>query len=160
MILALQIGFRLPQYDYFEPNEQTQFENVTLIREDNRQTEQTFAVSISLSDSGAGVRPATFQSSLANQLTGFDYFLYGAPGITSITINFSPTNSGIIIPFTLLPDELPEGTEGFRLSIASLGNPNFQLPVENPESDVPAYTNTLIHILDNDSKSIHVTHCC
>lgn len=127
------------------------FDNVTLIKEDNRKTERTFSVSISFGDPGIGIRPATHQGS-ATQQTDHDYVI-DTPGNDHLSLSFGPDETEISVSFTLLPDDLPEGNEGFRATIASEGGifPNFQLPVENSEG-IPAYPDALIRILDNDSK--------
>ena len=152
IFLALRIGFRLPQYTASEPNQQAVFDSVSLIKEDNRQTERTFGVIISFGDPGAGTRPATLQGS-ADQTTKFDYLIQD-PGNNHFFDVFYPFVREIHFPFLLEPDELPEGTEGIGATIASEGGqyPNFQLPVPSPEHVIPAYPYTLIEILDNDSK--------
>ena len=139
-------------YDYFEPNTRTLIENVTLIKEDNRVSEQTFGISITFGSPGAGIRAATLQET-AGQTTNFDYVV-SSPGVNRITRSFFPFQSEITLTFFLQPDELPEGTEGFRPTIASEGFPfpNFQLPLLNPLPAIPAFQNTLVRILDNDCK--------
>ena len=145
-------------YDYFEPNTRTLIDNVTLIKEDNRVSEQTFGISISFGSPGAGIRAATLQQT-TDQTTNFEYVIV-APGVNRITRSFFPFQSEITLTFFLQPDKLPEGTEGFRAIIASLGDPfpNFQLPLVNPLPAIPAYANTLIRILDDDCKCFTISY--
>ena len=139
-------------YDYFEPKARTVIENVTLIKEDSRVSEQTFGIFISFGDPGAGIRAATLQET-SNQTTNFDYVV-DQPGQNRLIRPFFSFESEITLTFFLEPDLLPEGTEGFRPIIASQGHPfpNFQLPLVNPLPAIPAYQNTLVRILDNDCK--------
>ncbi len=150
---AIRIGFQLERYDYFEPEfAQTRFENVTLIKENNRVSEQTFGVQISF-DPGQGINPATLQP--LGQVDGFDYVI-SSPGVNSITLPFRPDQSAITVTIDLFPDDLAEGTEGFQTSIGSAGAPfaTFQLPstTTTPRPMPPAFPDTLIRILDTDCK--------
>ena len=129
--------------------------SLTLIKEDNRVSEQTFGVMISLDESGPGVRPASLQQN-DQQVDDFDYVL-GRPGSTSIVRIFEPNATEVRVSISLFPDDTPEGLEGFRMSIASLGRPYgyFQLPVATPGSlpgNSVAYASTEIRIFDNDCK--------
>ena len=141
-------------YDYFEPDTQTLIENVTLIKEDNRRSEQTFGVTITFGDPGAGIRPATLKET-AGQTTNYDYSIGGSEDNNNIVLSFIPFLSEVTIPFILETDSLPEGTEGFRATIASAGAPfpNFQLPLLSPLPAIPAYENTLIRVLDDECES-------
>ena len=154
---VVRIGFRQPAYNYLEPDVPTLIENVTIIKEDNTPSEQTYVVSISFGDPGPGLRPASLQET-ADQLVNFDY-LVGDPGQRSISRLFNPGDSEIPISFTLFPDELPEGSEGFRATIESGGlmfnAPEFQLPaLTGPIPNPRAFVNTLISITDNDCELI------
>ncbi len=155
---AIRIGFELEQYDYLEPElVQAQFENVTLIKEDNRVSEQTFGIQITFGDPGQGINPATLQQ--LGQEDGFDYVV-NQPGDNVITLSFRPTVSRLTFTFSLFPDELAEGTEGFRAGIGSAGAPfaSFQLPspATRPIPMPPAFPDTLIRILDTDCKFNYV----
>ncbi len=131
-----------------------QFDNVTLIKEDNRVSEQTFAIQITVGDPDQGVNLATLQQ--PGQVDeGFDYVI-STPGQNRIALPFPPDQSAITFTFTLFPDELAEGTEGFRAGIGSAGTPfaTFQLPsaTTRPRPMPPAFPDTLIRIIDTDSK--------
>ena len=151
---ALRIGFKLPLYNFSEPNTRTLIENVTLIKEDNRSTEQTFGITIMFDDPGAGVRSASIQQN-ANQTDNFDYVV-DVPGNDEISLSFGPDDSEINIAFSLQPDELLEGIESFRVIISSQGSPfpPFQMPVAIPVPNIPAFADTVIRIQDNDSRFI------
>ena len=137
-------------YDFFEPNDtKTLFGNVTLIKEDNHLSEQTFGIRITFGDPGQRTNVATLQE--VGQVDGFDYVV-SHPGNDSITLYFQPNQSEITFTFCVVPDDLVEGTEGFRATVSSQGAPfpDFQLPPStNPSSIVPAFQDTLIRILDN-----------
>ena len=139
-------------YDYFEPNVRTLVENVTLIKEDNRLSEQTFGIAITFGDPGVGIHPATLQQTV-DQIN-FDYII-STPGVNRIVRPFFSFESEITFAFQLVPDQLTEGTEGFRATIASQGDPfpDFELLLLNPLPAIPAYANTLIRILDDDCKN-------
>ena len=131
---------------------------MTLIKEDDRVSEQTFAIALFFDDpAGFLTRPATLSQS-QDSTVNFDYAL--VDGI--VELEFRPNQTEVQVAFTLFPDELPEGTEGFSISIASLGGrfPNFQLPVTTSVT-VPAFASTLVRILDNDCKFLRSvpTHC-
>ncbi len=151
---AIRIGFELEQYDYFEPEfVRTEFENVTLIKEDNCVSEQTFGIQISIGDPGQGINPAILQQ--LGQVDGFDYVIT-TPGLNVLTLSFQPDQSSITVIFSLFPDELAESTEGFRARIGSSTAPfpTFQLPspTTRPRPMPPAFLDTLIRIVDNDCK--------
>ncbi len=130
-----------------------QFENVTLIKEDNRVSEQTFGIQITFGDPGQGINPATLQQ--PDQVDGFDYVI-NQPGIDRITLPFRPDQSAINFTIALFPDDSTEGTEGFRASIGLAGGQfaTFQLPspTTTPRPVPPAFRDALIIILDTDSK--------
>ncbi len=144
---AIQINFQMKQYDYQEP--EMQFDNVTLegntsdlvgniklIKEDNRKSERTFNVSIVFGDPGAGIRAASSQHN-ASLLDDSDYI--GSP---ESIVAFSPSEQEMAISFTLLPDDLFEGLEGFRITATPI------FPVyDEPDT---TFASTLIRILDND----------
>ena len=133
--------------------------NVTLIKEDNRISEQNFGVTLSFGDPGS-TRPATLQS-LEDLNAPFDYNL-GVPGLSSISREFGPDQTEISnLVFFLFSDELPEGTEGFLINIASVGDifPNFQLPTDTTAETIPAFASTLVTILDNDCMFINFAFC-
>ncbi len=140
LCIVLRIGFQLTQYDYFEPDTSVQVDNVKLIKEDNRSSERTFNVSIVFGDPGAGIRAASSQQN-ASLPDISDYI--GSPD--SI---FSPSEQEMAVSFTLLPDDLFEGLEGFRITATPV------FPVyDEPDT---TFASTLIRILDNDCKYNYV----
>ena len=140
--IALQIGFSQQSYDFQEPDYRTLFRNVTLIKENNRITEQTYSVAINVNSSGIGLKAATLQS-----VDGINYdYSIGPPGIEFSIIDFPPESQSITFPFFLNHDELPEGTETFQASaVANNEFPTFETPTN-------LFVNTLINIIDNDGK--------
>ena len=129
-------------YNFQEPNHRRLFRNVTLIKEDNSITEQTYSVAINVNSSGIGLQAATLQS-----VNGINYdYSIGPPGIVFTIIDFPPELQNITFPFFLNHDTLPEGTETFQASaVANNGYPIFETPTN-------LFANTLINIMDNDGK--------
>ena len=119
--------------------------NLTLIKEDNRITEQMYSVAIYVNSSGIGLQAATLQS--VNGIS-YDYNI-GQPGRVFTLINFPPESQNITFPFFLNHDTLPEATETFQASAsANSGFPTFETPTN-------LFANTLINIIDNDGKFFH-----
>ena len=88
---------------------------------------------------GTGVNVATSQH-MASQLNASDYFESLENGV----LTFSDSEQTITVPFTLLPDDLLEGIEGFRITATSM------LPTLYNEPET-AFASMLIRILDDDS---------
>ena len=123
--LAIRIGFELPGYTYEEPqfNEfidqfyvsltgQPENGPIFLIKEDDVTSEQTFLVSLQVTDS-APPGPGTQTAAL-----GQDYRFGGDGQTRSTTEFFRPFVQRIPFPFELFADTLPEGTEAFQASIS------------------------------------------
>lgn len=136
---VIRIGFAQPVYEYFEPDDESLITNVTLMSEDNRQSEQIFTVNITSGDPTGAVHAATF---------GHDYEL--SSGSQSLHLIFS-INKQIIPPptFFLWKNSFPEETEAFQMSISLDGPPTFQPP--SPGSST-AFQSTQIRIIDNDGE--------
>ena len=113
---------------------------MTLIKEDNRITEQTYSLTINVNSSSMGLQAATLES-----VDGISYdYSIGPPGIVFTVINFPPGSQNITFLFFLNHDELPELTETFQASVrANNGYPTFDTPTN-------LFLNTLINIIDND----------
>ena len=82
-----------------------------MVKENNVTSEQTFLVSIQVTDSaptGTSIQPATL---------GADYSL-AMNGQTSVTETFFAFEQRVAFQFTLFPDSLPEGTEAFQASVS------------------------------------------
>ena len=82
---------------------------IFLAKENNVTSEQTFLVSFQVTDSA----PSGTQSAAIDE----DY-RFSAPGQTSNTNFFFPTQQRLSFPFELRADTLPEGTEAFRASVS------------------------------------------
>ena len=118
--------------------------NLTLIKEDNRITEQMYSVAIYVNSSDMGLQAATLQS--VNGIS-YDYSI-GQPGRVFTLINFPPESQNISFHFFLNHDTLPEGTETFQASaVTNSGFPTFETPTN-------LFATTLINIIDNDGKLI------
>ena len=148
---VIRIGFEFESYAVTEPNpgNETIISNlVYLIREDNRKSEQTYSVDLTVGEPGGNIKPATIRTS--NVKENFDYS-FGFVGNAKINITFTPEVNRIPFVFSLNPDLAVEGTEIFRATSAQV-TPSGDFPVFYTPSGVNAFTNTLIHILDNDGK--------
>ena len=143
-----------PQFNEFidkffvSPTGQPENGLIFLAKENNVTSEQSFLVSIAVTDSA----PSGTQSAAIDE----DYRL-GAPGLTNIiTEIFSPIQQRIPFQFELLADTLPEGTEAFKASVfpkdtQDIGSGMFQ---QFPTSLNPEFlaSEIFITILDNDRK--------
>ena len=146
-LTAIRIGYALEVYQYFEPDSLMFTNNVTLVKEDGRVSEQTFGVGITVSNPQM-LSPATLEDD--NTDINFDYTL-GIPGQAFTIIQFLPNQQSITFVFFLNSDEVPEGTEAFQASSTPLeGFPTFQAPITT------AFPSTEIQIIDDDCKCITV----
>ena len=130
------------------------FGAVLLIKEDNRVSEQTFGVIITVSEPASSTRPATLESD--DFTISFDYTLTTVQN--SILLEFPPDRQNLSFgnSFFLNYDDLPEGTEGFQASSTSASSsfyPSFRSPVSVGSPRPRAYQTTEIQITDNDCKS-------
>ena len=120
--------------------------DVTLVKEDNRVSEQTFGVGITVSNSQT-LPAATYE---LFDPSNFDYAL-NISEKTFVVMQFLPNQQSITFEFFLNSDELPEGTEAFQASSTPVeGFPTFQAPITT------AFPSTEIQIIDNDCKCITV----
>ena len=84
---------------------------IFLVKENGVISEQTFLLSIQVTDSapsGTSIQPATLD---------VDYRI-GVAGQTSATITFLAFQQKIDFQFTLFPDVFPEGNEAFQASVS------------------------------------------
>ncbi len=144
----IQIGFALERYDYFEPDSEQFFMNVTLVREGNRLSEQTFAVGITVADPVSGVAATLETDDTGNS---YDYRLGGAAGVQFRSIFFPAAAPNITFNFLINTDDLPEGTESFR-ALSSVDQSDQRIPAFMTPILGLAFVNTEIRILDNDCK--------
>ena len=76
---------------------------------------------------------------------------------------FFPDEQSFTFNFFINFDELPEGTEGFRLGSAperGVPEPGLSYPTYQPPSGRNAHVNTEIIMMDNDSRFIIVWYYC
>lgn len=151
MFTDIRIGFAQPLYQFTEPDLETLFNNITLVKEGNRISEQTFGVFIIASDptgSISAAQPLTTDPSL-----DYDYSLTGIPDQIFSTRLFPATLQVLSMPIFINGDSIIEGIEAFEVSSSTtdLSFPLFEPPSLDSTS---AYQNTQIRILDNDCKFI------
>ena len=123
-----------------------------LIRENNQTTEQTYSVDLTVGDPGVNYKPATIETSNTNQ--SFDYS-FGVRGQTKVNMLFEPKVDRIAFVFSLNTDLAVEGTETFRATSAQV-TPSGNFSVFLTPTGVGAFATTLIHILDDDGKTVYV----
>ena len=141
---VIRIGFEQPYYTYVEPIFEVVVDKfftphsgspvngpIYLAKEDTGSSEQTFSVVVqiaSASNFGQNIQPATHNE---------DYSL--SVEQTHVTLPFLPYDQRIIVPFTLFTDDVPEGTEAFRLSSA----PNNIVLPDQTGVTLPTYLNPI-----------------
>ena len=117
------------------------FANLTLVKKDNRVSEQTFGVGITVSNPRM-LSAATLETD--DDTTNFDYTL-GSPGQAFIVLQFLPSQQSITFEFFINSDELPERTEAFQARSTPVeGFPTFWSPITT------AFESTEIQIIDDD----------
>lgn len=145
--LAIRIGFALPLYRFQEPANESLTTEVTLVKEGNRESEQTFGVVVTVSDPGGILQAASIQ---ASNESIYDYRLF-IPS-TFILLLFPSAVQSVTFSFFINADELPEGTEAFRASSTPFeGFATFQAPITDS-----AHQTTTIEILDNDCELLDI----
>ena len=118
---AIRIGFELPGYTYDEPVFEEPIDEffpsptgrpengpIFLAKEGNVISEQTFLVSIQVTDSapsGTVIQPATIEQ---------DYHITGPVAGMMVTVTFNPCEQRTPFRFTLFNDTLSEGNEAFQ----------------------------------------------
>ena len=164
ILLAIRIGFELPGYTYTEPQFDTRVDEffipnpgdsgpIYLAKENNVISEQTFLISVQVTDSapsGTNIQSATIDQ---------DY-LFAAVGRTSEIIVFNPFDQRILVSFDLLLDTLHEGNEAFQASappedtLETRGPNDTIIIVEFPTPLSPQVlaSEAFIIILDDDRK--------
>ena len=121
---------------------------VYLIREDNRTSEQTYSVDLTVGEPGGNFKPAQILTSDVDE--NYDYFI-GVLGRTKKNVLFPPTVDRIAFVFSLSHDLGVEGTETFRVTSAPV-TPSGNFPIFLTSASLTVFTTTLINILDNDGK--------
>ena len=130
-ISAIKIGFENPNYTFIEPPFLKSF-HISLIKEGNQMSEQTFQVLVQVSNMTNPFQPA---------LLGEDY-----QNPTILPILFPSNQEHISWEFVLLSNEDPEENEAFRAAVSSVGSPSFITYGSN------VFNETLIVIKDAQSK--------
>lgn len=138
---------------------------MTLIKVDDRRSEQIFSVGITFSD------PPSSDVGTANLFVGgdgpYDYRVSTA-GLNFLRLQFPPDQQSINISFFINGDALEEDLEAFRIAATPDGFPTFQVP---PPFSTDAFPNTEVRILDDDreysvclsvclSVNLSVCHVC
>ena len=142
LLVGIQIGFALPEYSFDEPDFETIVNNIVLVREGGRLSEQTFQVSISVGTT-FNRPPATLE--FEDEDTA-DYRLTAPQDF--IALDFPPDRQNITLTVILFRDDLPEGTEAFRAT----STPSQNFPHFGPPSMRGAFASTDVLIFDDDCK--------
>ena len=152
---VIRIGFEHQSYEVTEPDlEDDEFIRnlVYLIRENNQTTELTYLVDLTVGEPGGNYKPAQILTSDINE--NYDYSL-GRPNQTKYNVLFQPTVDRIAFVFSLNFDLAVEGTETFQATSAQ-PTPSDYFPVYQSPTGITAFASTLIHILDDDGKTVYV----
>ncbi len=146
--IALIIGFEEEYYTYTEPVSRMLISNVALVKEDNRQSEQTFLVAVTVNSPNLEeISPATARDDGGLN----DYDIVGAPN-GFLTILFPPSLQRRPYLFFLSPDDVAEGPEGFL----ALSSPNEgSITYTTPGQSSSVFRSATVVIEDDDRK-----HCC
>ena len=142
-----------PQFDeiidqfYVSPTGRPENGPIFLAKENNVTSEQTFLISLQVTDSA----PSGTPSATIDQ----DYrFL--SPGLTSGSDLFFPSQQRILFLFELRADTLPEGTEAFQASVSPEDTRDISggMVEQFPTSLNPQVLSSqiIITILDDDRK--------
>ena len=145
MIVDIRIGFADYGYEYFKPKSLTFVHNVTIIKEDNRVSEQIFGIRATVSSKG------TAKLETAETGLNYDYTLGGLLGNTYSDLVFRPNVQNITFNFFLNSnDDIISGPGNqFLVTISNL-------------LDFPTFTNainnTRILIQDSDDCKCALYH--
>lgn len=144
--IVIRIGFAQAVYQFIEPQFEMMF-RVNLVREDNRQSEQTFQVEITVGPPSGNRVAATIETSteLGDYRTGSSR--------TIVTANFPAQSQNLEFNFIIHSDNILEGIEAFQASSRSVQFSSSDIPrFQPPLSDSRVFQNTEIQIIDNDSE--------
>ena len=149
-LLGIRIGFAQSVYSFSEPPLETMINDIVLVREGGRLSEQTFQVTVSVSGGTIDRPPATLELEDEERA---DYRL--AVPADFIDLNFPPDQENITLAVILFNDRLLEGTEAFQAtSTPSQNFPNF-----GPPSMGGAFASTEVLIIDDDCKLACILIC-
>lgn len=123
MYLAeIRIGFEHSLYTFAEPDTETLISEVKLIKDGNRQTEQTFVVGFIIDNPDGATRRATPQS---EDPVNYDYRLGSSGDLHQML--FPAQEESVSFNLFINSDNTPEGVEGFKASAAPVpGFPSFR----------------------------------
>ena len=144
----------IDEFDYIPPTNLPENGPIYLVKQDNVVSEQTFLVVITATGtvpSGSGFRPAQLNT---------DYGGIGAstPEGTSVIRQFPAAAQKLLFPFTLLRDDIPEGTEAFLATtsaevVGMSGGMTFQVP--GFLSPTTLFLQAYVIIEDDDRKFLY-----
>ncbi len=139
--VAIRIGFENSSYSFEEPDSSTTY-NISLIKENQRLTEQTFEVLL-----------ISFSGTSLNISSGESYSESGdsEPGDTfddttkreTYRLTFSPSDQRLMYYFEEDSDDDPEDMEGYQIICRTTRTPSFQPPITS-------FSITRIHIINDD----------
>lgn len=121
----VKIGFAQDEYTYSEPDVDTLFRDITLIKEGGRVSERTFSVGISITEPyNIAIRAASIPSDDRSS-----DFSFGTDDQNFFNVTFPPGLQEVSLNMTLHSDNLPELVEGFQVSCTPVeGFPIFKFP--------------------------------
>ena len=134
--LALVIGFNQSSCTFDEPSRLVR-EQIFIVKENNRPTEQRFDVRINLGTIAGTISSATEDEDYASDLEDDKIVLSFLPSLQNVTFNLR-----------LFPDDIAEGNEGFILTSSPDVDPRYTLP--SPGSTV--FRDKTVVIRDDDRK--------
>lgn len=138
-------------FQVFEPTLPDLLRVVTLVKEENRTSEQAFLVLITVGPPEGNIAAAIRETPSSQD--NYDYRLTAPIDRSFITLQFPPQVQSIPFNFYINGDDIREGTEAFQArseSSTSGGN----VPVFQPPIGGMVHQNTEIQIIDNDGKSL------
>ena len=135
-LLALVIGFNQSSLTFDEPSRLVR-EQIYLVKENNRPTEQRFDVRINLGTIAGTIGSATEDEDYITDLTD-----------NTIVLSFLASLQNVAFNLGLLPDDIAEGNEGFILTSSPDGDPRYTLP--SPGSTI--FRDETVVIRDDDRK--------
>ncbi len=148
--VAIRIGFEYSSYSFEEPDRSTSY-TISLIKENQRLTEQTFEVLlISFSGTGLDISSGDSYSGSGDSGSGDS-----EPGDTfddttereTYRLTFFPSDQRLMYSFEEYPDDDPEDMEGYQIICRTTRTPSFQPPITS-------FSITRIHIENDDCKFI------
>lgn len=144
----MRIGFSQPVFQIIEQAFENLIRVVTLVKEDNRTSEQVFFVFVTVGPPEGNTNAAIRET--ASTQDNYDYRL--TADASFVTLIFPPQDQSIVFNFFVRGDDVREGIEAFQArseSATVLGSSVYQPPISGR-----VHQNTEIQIIDDDSKSL------